>query len=178
MIVVVEGINPEPWRSPRLGTRRASGKVFPAAYKDENLRSYQEAVKETVEEELLALGYELPIFEAGTPLVVTFCFWRQLDSYKTGESRAGRRQQPDVTNLVKATEDAMQGIFYKTDRNNVLVQGTLVDVGTDVEPRVLIEVEAETTGSWRHHMAGAVDRLRQYGQVSKDGSVIVSAQRV
>lgn len=170
MIIVLEGVNPEPWRSPRLGTKRVGGKVTPAAFKDTNLRSYQEAVKEILTEELTTLGYELPYFEEGSILTLSFAFWRQTESYQ-GENRRNVRNRPDLTNMQKATEDALQGVLYKTDRKNVLVQSSLVEVGPLVAPRILIECEMEGPTSWRHFMNGVVDRIKETGVASPAGSV-------
>jgi Holliday junction resolvase RusA-like endonuclease len=176
VIIVLEGVNPEPWRSPRLGTKRVAGKVTPAAFKDANLRSYQEAVKEVLTEELTTLGYELPIFEEGSLLTISFGFWRQTESYQ-GEGRRNVRARPDLTNMQKATEDALQGVLYKTDRRNVMVQSALVEVGPLVEPRILIECELETASSWRHFMNGVVSRIKETGVPSPAGSVWTKVRR-
>jgi hypothetical protein len=43
--------------------------------------------------------------------------------------------------MLKATEDACQGILFKNDRGNVAVRGFIVDQGPEVEGRVVIKVE-------------------------------------
>lgn len=136
--LLFEGMNPEPWRSPRLGTKMIGRKKVPVAFKDENLRSYQEAIKEAASELLNSNGVEMPMFAKGTELELDIAFWRQTDTYE-GESRRNARNRADVTNMQKAVEDALQGIVYANDRYNVVVRSTLVAVGPDVHPRVLLD---------------------------------------
>lgn len=139
----VHGINPEPWRSPSLGITRRNGRAQPAAYKDENLRSYQEALHEVVFNAIAERAEidTLPVYPKGEQLAVSFAFWRQLDTYSPGTGgRKNVRQRPDVTNLIKAAEDALQGVLYHDDKANRLVNGELVAVGPDVEPGIIIVI--------------------------------------
>lgn len=139
MIIFIKGINPEPWTSPKLGTKRAGSKVLPMAYKDEGLRSYQEAIAETVLDLLTANDIYTPLYVEET-LRVQFHFWRQTESYQ-GMNRRNTRSRPDVTNMVKAIEDALQGIVYKNDQNNICVAGNLMAIGPNVDPAIVIEID-------------------------------------
>lgn len=133
----VDGINPEPWRSPSLGVGRAGGRVRPLAYKDENLRAYQAALHEVVAEALTERAIATPIFPAGTELNVTFVFYRQLDDYQGGKRR-NRRQRADATNLLKAAEDALQGLLYANDNANRRVTSEIAAADPETNPGVLV----------------------------------------
>lgn len=127
---LVEGINPEPWT-----IKTGGGRV----YSPEAVRSYKAAIRETVEDALKERKSSLPYFSADTPLAVHFYFWRQLDTAFTGaKSKRARAHHADVTNLVKSTEDALQGVLYENDRDNRIVRGQLMDMGPDVACGVLV----------------------------------------
>ena len=137
-----DGINPEPWRSPSLGITRRGGKVQPAAYQDENLRAYKEAVHECVSEALRNADEldALPVFPKGMDLAAHFMFWRQLESYDAGTKRRHVRARPDVTNLQKAAEDALQGLIYHDDKGNRRISSELVECGPDTLPGFYVKV--------------------------------------
>lgn len=132
--LLLEGVNPEPWTSPKVAVFRGK----PRFYKEANLQAFQEAMKELTEEALTAAGYKLPVFEAHTLLTVRFAFWRQTDSSSTGGRRSSRNQA-DATNMLKAAEDSLQGILYANDRDNRQVIGEVRAFGPDIEPAVLVE---------------------------------------
>lgn len=169
--LLVAGINPEPWRSPNLGTVRRGGRVTPAAYKDENLRAYQMGVAEAVDSTLAELGLAKPYFPAGTLLTVHFEFWRQLDSYDAGGKRRHVRHQADVTNMNKSTEDALQGILYANDRDNRRVTGELLGIGPDVEPGVHV-----IASPWQALDGVSVDWLA--GSMESTGAKVDSTRTV
>jgi Holliday junction resolvase RusA-like endonuclease len=142
MILLIEGINPQPWMAGKLSTKRAGHRVLPIQFKDENLRVYQEALHESAAEALSRLEAPLPLFPKGTLLRVHFSFWRKIEQYTNLETgKVTTPKVPDVSNMVKATEDALQGLFYFNDRDNRVVTGHLVDVGPDVEPIVMVAIE-------------------------------------
>lgn len=141
--VLIEGVNPEPWTSPSLGTKRVGRKIVPVSFKNENQRAYQEAVHELLEEALAELGIEYPVFGAGVDLFAEFTFWRQLDRFNVGDQGRTRvRKRPDLTNMVKATEDALQGLLYVNDQAILVQSNHLAGVGPEVEPALLVCIES------------------------------------
>jgi hypothetical protein len=73
-------------------------------------------------------------------LEVKFWFWRRRDEYKTPQARTHRKHEADATNLQKATEDALQGILYKNDKDNRHVESFVVEQGPNVEPMIAIAI--------------------------------------
>lgn len=175
MRLLVVGINPEPWTSPSLGTKRAGGRIVPTSFKDENLRSYQMAVHELVEEALAEQGIMTPVYGKGVELGARFSFWRQLDRYHVSEGRTRVRQQPDLTNLVKAFEDALQGLLYVNDRAIRESVGCLVDVGQDLEPAAMVEVHP--LPAYRLQMADiARTQLTRRGTKARSSAVYLEGE--
>lgn len=123
MSVHVLALNPEPWTSPSVAQRGPRRGVM--VYKNEQLRTYQLAIKEL-------LGERVPEFPPGTRIALRFYFWRNTT----------KGQPADATNMQKATEDAIQGLLLDNDRHVVHVESWLMDQGTDVEGRVVIGLEA------------------------------------
>jgi Holliday junction resolvase RusA-like endonuclease len=139
--ILVEGINPEPWTAPLLAKKIVGRKMVPIAYPKEELKIYKEAISETVAAALQEAGVPLPVFPKGTLLVVEFFFWRQLEQYRSLETgRLVTPQQPDTTNMIKATEDALQKVLYHNDNHNRITSGHLVECGPEVEPRIMVMV--------------------------------------
>lgn len=126
---LVEGINPVPWTAPSFSVR--GGK--PTAYKSEELRAYQEAFAE----EFKAQNPEAPYIE-DTPMELAFCFWRRLDSYELGDGQKSSDHRADATNLQKSTEDALQGVLFKNDRDVQAVSSKIIAQGPSIEPAVLV----------------------------------------
>lgn len=132
--IVIEGINPEPWMAPDLTTLRRGGRTIPAATKKEALRSYQMAVKESVE-----AAYDDGPITAGTNIWLRFYFWRQLELEPVGDQgRMRRRRRVDATNLQKSLEDALQGVLYENDRDVVWPMSFIIAQDHDVTPRIVI----------------------------------------
>ncbi len=117
-------INPDPWAIGPISVGKRNGKYIPIVGRNEQLYSYQEAVKAE-----LADTEQLPFDE----FELTFFFWRRLDTHETG-----RKHQADATNLLKATEDALQGVLFENDRNARDVRSTIVAQGPDMKPCVVI----------------------------------------
>jgi len=108
----VLGLNAEPWRVGPLGVGRTKAKkLFPYVGRDQQLYAYQEAVK-------MGLNHLYP----NAPLLpeveveLVFYFHHVLEEYETASGRKTRDNEADLTNLVKATEDAIQGVLIRNDR--------------------------------------------------------------
>lgn len=172
MRLLIEGINPEPWRAGKLMTKVVARKAVPIQFKDQGTAAYQEAVHETVAGALAELGVPLPIYPKGTLLRVYFSFWRQIEQYTS--LTTGRKvtpNQPDTSNMVKATEDALQGLLFFNDRDNRICQGNLVQVGPDVEPAIMIFVDKyEPQHAQAAH--GEVIFLKDHGEWHKGVCVL------
>lgn len=135
MIFHISGINPEPWTAPEVSIGRKGGKVYPAVYKTETLRAYQEAIKDSLSD------IEDHVIDDGEPFALHFWFWRQLPDYDLGDGRRSRRHIADATNLQKALEDALQGVLFKNDRWCLDVRSTMVEQGHETVPGIVIELE-------------------------------------
>lgn len=141
MRILVEGINPQPWRAGKFGKKRVGGKLISILIKDEGTAAYQEGLHEAVTGALAELQVPLPVFPKGTLLRVKFTYWYQIEQFRNlNTGRITTPKQPDTSNLTKATEDALQGLMYHNDKDNRSTWGELVYIGTE-EPRVLISVE-------------------------------------
>lgn len=134
---LLEGINPEPWTTSEVSLIKRSGRLIPTLHKRENLRSYQEAVKEAFQSAYPnVVTEESPVEES--PVEIDFYFWRQLASYQNDADKTVWRKQADATNMQKATEDALQGILFKNDNQVEAVRSTIMAQGADVAPAILI----------------------------------------
>jgi Holliday junction resolvase RusA-like endonuclease len=126
-------VNPEPWKVGPLSVGRRNGKVFPTIGPDPQLVAYQETIREE-----FGTGHRM--LEGN--LRVMFYFWRRLSAYRTQSGKMHRKHQSDATNMQKATEDALQGILFKNDRDNVFVSSIVMAQGPDVTGMVVIHIEA------------------------------------
>lgn len=130
-------INPEPWAVGPLGAARRGGKL--SAYMGQNvqLHAYQEAVRE----ELRYQWGELPMLTP--PLAISVYFWRNRAEYTTDNQRQHRKHEADATNMLKAFEDAMQGIIFANDRDNVVVRAQTIDQGPEVVGQIVVSVYSD-----------------------------------
>lgn len=125
-------VNPEPWAVGNAFVKRGGGKTFAAIAPDKTLKVYQEAVRA----ELQAQGAQ----EVPGQYMLEFYFFRQNAQYTDAAGRRRTRNRPDVTNMQKATEDALQGVLIGNDRDVLDVSSHLVATGTDVDPMVVIHL--------------------------------------
>lgn len=124
-------VNPEPWAIGDLSVGRRGGKVFPMVGRNHQLHNYKEAIKE-------AIG-ETDVWIDG-PVEFMFFFWRRRDAYTTPQARSHRKHEADMTNLQKATEDALQGVLFKNDKDCVYGTSWVVEQSEDAEPCVVVAV--------------------------------------
>jgi Holliday junction resolvase RusA-like endonuclease len=133
-------VNPEPWAIGDLSVGRRNGKFFPMVGRNQQLHNYKEAIREE-------LGSPDLWFDGQVELCIYF--WRRRDEYKTPQSRTHRKHEADGTNLLKATEDALQGVFFKNDKDVQRAVWEIVKQGPDVEPRVVIGIRAYDRGNYK-----------------------------
>lgn len=157
-------INPEPWAIGNAFVVRGGGKARAAIAPNKTLKAYQEAVRA----ELAAQGAEM----VDGPYVLSFWFWRENVTYTDAGGKKRTRNSPDLSNLVKATEDALQGILIDNDRNVVAMRTFLVERGKDVDPKVVIEVKQATWDGWEFTLPEAareaIDSAEQQHQETLD----------
>ena len=133
-IILIEGINPEPWAVGTLGLGRKAGGFYPTYAKNPLQDAYQKALAENITEAYPVI----PMQPEDIPLELTMLFWRRQDTYTTPKGRKTTRKVADATNLGKATEDALQGILFRNDRQVKRSIPDIVKEGPDVEPRIVI----------------------------------------
>lgn len=125
-------VNPEPWAVGPIAYARRGGKM--SAYMGQNaqLNAYKEALKEEI-------ANKNPKMLEGKITLQLF-FWRRRDDYETPQGKRARKHEADTTNLQKATEDAMQGILYKNDKDVVDVHSRMIEQDVATRGRVVIGV--------------------------------------
>lgn len=142
MYWLVLPINPEPWAIGPVGIHRAGGKVGAHVGRNIQLASFQEAVRESTLQWLEEHGLKAEDVLIQGLVELKFFFWRRLDSYQR-DGKSTRKHQVDVTNMQKATEDALAGIFYANDRQVIHCDSFLMaDQSGEVEPMIVIGVGA------------------------------------
>ena len=124
-------VNPEPWAIGDLSVGRRGGKAFPMVGRNNQLHMYKEAVKEELDN---------PGIWFDGKIELKFFFWRRRDEYKTPQARTHRKHEADGTNMAKATEDALQGVLFKNDKDVNRMEWTVVEQGPDVIPRVVVAI--------------------------------------
>lgn len=125
-------VNPEPWAIGDLSVGRRGGKVFPQVGRNQQLHNYKMAIKE-------AIGSPDVWFER--PIELIFYFWRTREAYKTPQARTARKNEADTTNLQKATEDALQGILFKNDKDVTMVTSKMFEQNETTPGCVVIGIK-------------------------------------
>lgn len=136
-------VNPEPWAIGDLSVGRKGKSVFPKVGRNQQLWNYQQAIKE-------AIGKPDVWFDGNIELM--FFFWRSRDEYQTHQARTHRKHEADLTNLQKATEDALQDILFKNDKDVRVIHSVMMDQGADVHGKVVIGIREAST----FHMFGTL----------------------
>lgn len=123
-------LNPEPWAVGPVGMGRRNGKPYAYVGRNQQLFAYQQAVKEELGTQTMVEG----------PIELQFFFWRNRADYTTPQARTHRKHEADGTNLSKALEDALQGVFYRNDKDVVSMHWELVDQGPEVDGKIVIAI--------------------------------------
>ncbi len=128
---------PVPWAVGPASAVRAGGKMKPVIGRNVELRMYQDGIKEEIEAQL---GDAIAMIEGKIEL--RCYFWRRMEEYKTPQGRTARNHEADLTNMVKALEDALQGVLFKNDRDVVEQHNYIVDQSPDegTESKILLWV--------------------------------------
>lgn len=125
-------INPEPWvvGPISVGRNGTTGKMFPRVGADQGLKAYQDAIAEALGSQMMRSGR----------VKLTFYFWRQQIEYQ-GPNKKVKKNYVDTTNMQKATEDALHGIFFENDLVVDNIHSICVEQGPDVTPKIIICVD-------------------------------------
>lgn len=133
--LVLDGINPEPWRIGPLSTGYGKGGgKFPKIGRDQQLFEFEQAVADAVKAE----WGDKPMLEGKVQFTVYL--WRRRDEYTTPSERKHRKHEADGTNMQKAIEDALQGVIFDNDRDNSSGKFVIMDQSADCEPAIVIEI--------------------------------------
>lgn len=124
-------VNPEPWAVGPAGVARHNGKLSAYIGRNQQLAAYQDAVREAIGQQELISG----------KITLRFFFWRNRANYTTQKAQSHRKHEADVTNMQKATEDALQGVLFANDRDVDNIHSVLVDQGPNVPGRIIIGVD-------------------------------------
>jgi Holliday junction resolvase RusA-like endonuclease len=138
---LIEGINPEPWVA---GTAYRRGHRGVGVAKSQALTDYQNAIAEAINDALA--DDHKPYTEE---LELQVWLWRCLDKYQTESGRWQTRHRADLTNMLKALEDALQARkampdfpgLIKNDVQIVVSQVSVVAQATDVHPMILLRLQ-------------------------------------
>lgn len=125
-------INAEPWALGPVSIQYGKGGgKFPAVGRNAQLAAFQDAVRGSIKDAEMIEGR----------VKITFYFWRVRSEYTTAKQREVRKHEADATNMQKATEDALQGIFFANDRDVSDIRSVIVEQSATTEPKIVISVE-------------------------------------
>jgi Holliday junction resolvase RusA-like endonuclease len=129
---IVLRLNPQPWAIGPLSLGRKPGGFYPKIGPNAQLVAYQNAVREGLQ----AQGVKMLIGE----VELRFYFSRTIESYKRRTGRNVSAHASDITNLQKATEDALQGVLIANDRDVVACSSVLLDQGVEARSFIIIRI--------------------------------------
>lgn len=135
----VLNVNPRPWAvGPLSAGRNAAGKVYAKMGRNQELHNYEAALAATLLEEYpylreyvdasvlkkfpdlrryvtgdVSLNKGRSLF-AGADVEMEFHFWRKLETAEV-DGKSITDKVVDLTNMVKASEDAMAGLLFNND---------------------------------------------------------------
>ena len=124
-------VNPERWTVPPMTPGRVGKKLIVKAGRNTMNDNYKQAVRESV----ISQGGELL---AGEVFHLHLMFSRKLEQYLTENKRKMTRRRVDATNMQKLTEDALQGVLYENDVNNVFVSSQVIEQEKTTVPFIVI----------------------------------------
>lgn len=131
-------VNPEPWAIGPVQVTKKGGRHIPFVGRNNQLRTYQDAIREQLAEwnTLLMPGFYWS----------RHYFWRSRDAYEaTASGKRVRKHEVDLTNMVKAAEDAAQEILYVNDVKCVGQVNFVMAEAADIEYRVVMAVHPVMT---------------------------------
>lgn len=140
MYYLILELNAEPWAIGDVGIHRKGGKVGAHVGRNVQLDAYQQAVKE---EAFYYLEGQLPsIWPLQCDVRLEIYIWRQQADYEAASGKRVRKHRADNTNMLKATEDALQGWMIANDTQVTDTHVRMMAQGPDVHPLLVIGVGA------------------------------------
>jgi Holliday junction resolvase RusA-like endonuclease len=100
---------------PQISTRGGFARAFVKA--DHPIHAYRSAIKLTASQ---AMQGQQP-FEGPVRLAITLLFPRPKSHTKKERSRLAHTQRPDLTNIAKGIEDALNGVIWLDDSQIVVL---------------------------------------------------------
>lgn len=163
-------LSPEPWVVPPMSPGRVHGKLIVKAGRDEQLASFQDAVREVLARWLIDHPQWDEFFPMeGVDVKLTFYLWRTMSEYKTSKDLTHSRHQADATNMQKGLEDALQGILFVNDKQVQDVRTVIVEQSPETEPGIAIEIEPFTGAVVPEYLLNEVKMAQQQAHtVSSD----------
>lgn len=123
-------VNPYPWKVPPFSPARKGKKIFVKAGRDEGLHAYKQAIKEIIS--------NAEPLEIEGDVEIEMWFYRNIGAYETHQARTARKHEADTTNLQKATEDALQGVLFKNDKDVVKITSFRVEQSPNAKSFIVI----------------------------------------
>lgn len=127
-------VNPQPWAIGPISIGWGKeGKRIPKVAPEATLQAYQKSIQE----QLVVDGCTMKLGNYS----LRFWFSRQLEEYvKSSTGGTGHRNHADGTNMMKGTEDALQGVLIGDDRD--VIRGEWIMAGpqtSETVPWVVVE---------------------------------------
>ena len=156
--IIIRGINPEPWAT---GTVICFGRGRGSLSPNPKVVNYQLALRAELENLDLP-----PVAPRLFATELTLLYWRSTE----------RGHPADVTNLNKATEDALQGILYENDVSNRRVVGEIVEQHPLVEHVGLIIVLEDYDYDPTLHTRLSEEMIAQPKQAFQDTDYVIPSE--
>lgn len=141
MIWIHLPLNPEPWAIGPVGYARRGGNMSAYVGRNQQLDAYKQAVKELIGNWLVDHPDIADQFPIEGKVELKFFFWRNRADYKTPQEQTARKHEADGTNMAKATEDALQDLLLKNDKDVSKMTWTVVEQGPEVESCIVIGIK-------------------------------------
>jgi len=141
-------VNPQPWAVGPIQTGRRSGRVYATMGQNQQLASFQEAVRSTLlmyYPDLVSFSESVdPSLFGSREVELCFYFFQKQETAEKPDARtkSGKRQVTsklaDLTNMVKAAEDAIAGILFDNDVQVRAQRNVTVEHGPDVPEGMIV----------------------------------------
>jgi len=140
---LVKGVQPQPWTAPTFTRGRSKTVTF----KNGPLDIYQRALAEAI------LDIRPDVVPTTEDIALDLWIWRELEQYETESGRKQTTHRADRSNILKATEDALQkskealrGILFLNDVQVVSGNTVIVEQEIGTEPCVLVKIGPPSFG--------------------------------
>lgn len=146
VVLRITDINPEPWTAPDVNIAYGKNRrPYPQVSTGSIQRAYQAGIRESV----LEAYPKIEMFPDDAKLCLRIWVWRRLDEYQTVKGKDQSRHAADMTNIQKATEDALQGILYRNDTQCKVVQTIEMEQDHTTSMQLLVVVDDHDRESLR-----------------------------